>query len=186
MCSPFTDCCANRLCYSQHEAIIADGMLDAATTVMAIWPAPMIYAGPTEVRFLDLLSALFFPPTRPIFAPTCTVFSGVLFSITFVYRIVSVWVGWLQVLFHAKSRRNAGATYFVAGRDPAGMKGSSLAQAHPDDDLYDGNHGRCVRYPIALLPAPHLVLLEDICVACVCELCLDDLRLFVPCAIVPC
>ena len=59
-------------------------------------------------------------------------------------------VGWLQVLFHAKSRRNAGATYFVAGRDPAGMKGSSLAQAHPDDDLYDGNHGRCVRYPIAL------------------------------------
>lgn len=35
---------------------------------MAIWPAPMIYAGPTEV------------------------------------------------LFHAKSRRNAGATYFVAGR----------------------------------------------------------------------
>jgi len=80
----------------QHEAIIADGMLDAATTVMAIWPAPMIYAGPTEV------------------------------------------------LFHAKSRRNAGATYFVAGRDPAGMKGSSLAQAHPDDDLYDGNHGRYV------------------------------------------
>jgi len=77
MCSPFTDCCANRLCYSQHEAIIADGMLDAATTVMAIWPAPMIYAGPTEVRFLDPLSALFFPPTRPIFAPTCTVFSGV-------------------------------------------------------------------------------------------------------------
>lgn len=24
-------------------------MLDPATTVMAIWPAPMIYAGPTEV-----------------------------------------------------------------------------------------------------------------------------------------
>jgi 3'-phosphoadenosine 5'-phosphosulfate synthase len=80
----------------QHEAIIADGMLDAATTVMAIWPAPMIYGGPTEV------------------------------------------------LFHAKSRRNAGATYFVAGRDPAGMKGSSQAVAHPDDDLYDGNHGRYV------------------------------------------
>ncbi len=59
----------------QHEAVIQEGMLDAATTVMAIWPAPMIYGGPTEV------------------------------------------------LFHAKSRRNAGATYFVAGRDPAGMKG---------------------------------------------------------------
>jgi 3'-phosphoadenosine 5'-phosphosulfate synthase len=75
----------------QHEAVIKEGMLDGETTVMAIWPAPMIYAGPTEV------------------------------------------------LFHAKSRRNAGATYFVAGRDPAGMKGSSLAVAHPDDDLYDGN-----------------------------------------------
>ena len=49
-------------------------MLDPATTVMAIWPAPMIYAGPTEV------------------------------------------------LFHAKSRRNAGATYFVAGRDPANRR----------------------------------------------------------------
>jgi hypothetical protein len=60
-------------------------MLDPATTVMAIWPAPMIYAGPTEV------------------------------------------------LFHAKSRRNAGATYFVAGRDPAGMKGSPQAVSYPGE-----------------------------------------------------
>ena len=98
-----------------------------------------------------------------------------------------IYGGPTEVLFHAKSRRNAGATYFVAGRDPAGMKGSELAQvqqqqqqqqhtlwrhalapyyqhtilpsdaitplspptfccrqAHPDDDLYDGNHGRYV------------------------------------------
>eukprot|EP00981_Chlorochromonas_danica_P001319 scaffold284_cov247-Ochromonas_danica.AAC.5 len=94
----------------QHEAVINEGMLDAENTVMAIWPAPMIYAGPTEV------------------------------------------------LFHAKSRRNAGATYFVAGRDPAGMKGSKIAKAHPDDDLYDGNHGRYVltmspgQYPMNILP----------------------------------
>ncbi len=80
----------------QHEAVLDEKMLDPDTTVMAIWPAPMIYAGPTEV------------------------------------------------LFHAKSRRNAGATYFVAGRDPAGMKGSSIAEAHPDDDLYNGDHGRYV------------------------------------------
>lgn len=80
----------------QHEAVIEAGMLDKATTIMAIWPAPMIYAGPTEV------------------------------------------------LFHAKSRRNAGATYFVAGRDPAGMKGSLEAVSSPDDDLYDGDHGRYV------------------------------------------
>lgn len=63
---------------------------------MAIWPSPMVYAGPTEVEF------------------------------------------------HAKSRRSAGASYFVVGRDPAGMKGSPNAVAHPDDDLYDGDHGRYV------------------------------------------
>ena len=94
----------------QHEAVLAENMLDPETTVMAIWPAPMIYAGPTEV------------------------------------------------LFHAKSRRNAGATYFVAGRDPAGMKGSGQALAHKNDDLYDGNHGRYVltmspgQYPMSIIP----------------------------------
>ena len=72
------------------------GGLDPETTVMAIWPAPMVYAGPTEVQF------------------------------------------------HAKSRRSAGASYFVVGRDPAGMKGSHEAVAHQDDDLYDGDHGRYV------------------------------------------
>lgn len=65
-------------------------------TVMAIWPSPMVYAGPTEVQF------------------------------------------------HAKSRRSAGASYFVVGRDPAGMKGSMEAVAHQDDDLYNGDHGRYV------------------------------------------
>lgn len=95
---------------NQHEAVLAEGMLDPKTTVMAIWPAPMIYAGPTEV------------------------------------------------LFHAKSRRNAGASFFVAGRDPAGMKGSELALAHPDDDLYNGDHGRYVltmspgQEPMEILP----------------------------------
>lgn len=94
----------------QHENVLAEGMLDPATTVMAIWPAPMIYGGPTEV------------------------------------------------LFHAKSRRNAGATFFVAGRDPAGMKGSDEAYFSPDDDLYDGNHGRYVlttspgQDPLEILP----------------------------------
>ena len=85
----------------QHEQVLDAGIshpggLDPATTVMAIWPSPMVYAGPTEVQF------------------------------------------------HAKSRRSAGASYFVVGRDPAGMKGSPNAVTHPDDDLYDGNHGRYV------------------------------------------
>lgn len=86
---------------NQHEQVLDAGLshpggLDPDSTVMAIWPAPMVYAGPTEVQF------------------------------------------------HAKSRRSAGASYFVVGRDPAGMKGSPNAVAHPDDDLYDGDHGRYV------------------------------------------
>lgn len=62
------------------------------------------------------------------------------------------------MLFHAKSRRNAGATFFVAGRDPAGIKRSELAPVDPDDDMYDGNHGRFVlhnspgQYPLDILP----------------------------------
>ena len=85
----------------QHEQVLNAGTshpggLDPETTVMAIWPAPMVYAGPTEVQF------------------------------------------------HAKSRRSAGASYFVVGRDPAGMKGSPIAVGHPSDDLYDGDHGRYV------------------------------------------
>ena len=85
----------------QHHEVLSAGTshpggLDPDTTVMAIWPSPMVYAGPTEV------------------------------------------------VFHAKSRRSAGASYFVVGRDPAGMKGSSLAVAHKDDDLYNGDHGRYV------------------------------------------
>jgi len=55
-----------------------------------------------------------------------------------------VYAGPTEVQFHAKSRRSAGASYFVVGRDPAGMKGSMDALAHPDDDLYDGDHGRYV------------------------------------------
>ena len=80
----------------QHVAVLNEGMLDPKTTVMAIWPAPMIYAGPTEV------------------------------------------------IFHAKSRRNAGAGFFVVGRDPAGMKGSAEAATFKDDDLYHPDHGRYV------------------------------------------
>lgn len=40
--------------------------------------------------------------------------------------------------------RSGGASFFVVGRDPAGMKGSPDAVAHPDDDLYDPEHGRYV------------------------------------------
>ena len=34
---------------TQHAAILQDGVLDPASTVVAIFPSPMMYAGPTEV-----------------------------------------------------------------------------------------------------------------------------------------
>lgn len=33
----------------QHEAVLNEGVLDPANTVIAIFPSPMMYAGPTEV-----------------------------------------------------------------------------------------------------------------------------------------
>ncbi|XP_072996842.1 ATP sulfurylase 1, chloroplastic-like [Typha latifolia] len=75
----------------QHEKVLEDGVLDPETTVVAIFPSPMHYAGPTEVQW------------------------------------------------HAKSRINAGANFYIVGRDPAGM-------GHPNEkrDLYDANHGKMV------------------------------------------
>lgn len=34
----------------QHAAVLEDGVLDPASTIVAIFPSPMMYAGPTEVR----------------------------------------------------------------------------------------------------------------------------------------
>lgn len=75
----------------QHHAVLEDGVLDAESTVLAIFPSPMMYAGPTEVQW------------------------------------------------HCKARMNAGATFYIVGRDPAGMP-------HPEAkrDLYDPTHGKKV------------------------------------------
>ncbi|CAL9157852.1 ATP sulfurylase 1, chloroplastic [Musa acuminata AAA Group] len=75
----------------QHEKVLEDGVLNPETTVVAIFPSPMHYAGPTEVQW------------------------------------------------HAKSRINAGANFYIVGRDPAGM-------SHPIEkrDLYDADHGKKV------------------------------------------
>jgi len=35
----------------QHKAIMDEGVLDPASTVLAIFPSPMMYAGPTEVQW---------------------------------------------------------------------------------------------------------------------------------------
>lgn len=34
----------------QHAAVLEDGILDPQSTIVAIFPSPMMYAGPTEVR----------------------------------------------------------------------------------------------------------------------------------------
>lgn len=56
-----------------------------------------------------------------------------------------------QVQWHAKGRMNAGANFYIVGRDPAGMP-------HPEPphpDLYDATHGSRV-----LAMAPGLAGLE--------------------------
>lgn len=35
----------------QHEAVLEDNILDKSSTVLAIFPSPMMYAGPTEVQW---------------------------------------------------------------------------------------------------------------------------------------
>lgn len=86
----------------QHHEVLEEGVLDPNNTVLAIFPSPMMYAGPTEVQW------------------------------------------------HSKARVAAGATFYIVGRDPAGMP-------HPDtkEDLYDPSHGRKV-----LQMAPGLTQLE--------------------------
>ncbi|CAG9855951.1 unnamed protein product [Phyllotreta striolata] len=93
----------------QHEAVLDEGLLDRASTILAIFPSPMMYAGPTEVQW------------------------------------------------HAKARMNAGANFYIVGRDPAGITHPAGKDATPDGNLYDPMHGGRV-----LKMAPGLVSLEII------------------------
>lgn len=43
----------------QHAAILEEKILDPESTVIAIFPSPMMYAGPTEVGFSFLLFVFF-------------------------------------------------------------------------------------------------------------------------------
>ncbi|KAH8322853.1 hypothetical protein KR059_008962 [Drosophila kikkawai] len=76
----------------QHQAVLDAGVLRRDDTVLAIFPSPMMYAGPTEVQW------------------------------------------------HAKARMNAGANFYIVGRDPAGMPHPDK-KAYPDGNLYDATHG---------------------------------------------
>jgi len=73
----------------QHHAIIKNGVFGDTPVVLAIFPSPMLYAGPREVQW------------------------------------------------HALARLNGGATHYIVGRDPAGMK-------HPatGEDIYEMWHGQ--------------------------------------------
>nr|CAI5836236.1 unnamed protein product [Callosobruchus analis] len=88
----------------QHEAVLDAELLDKSSAILAIFPSPMQYAGPTEVQW------------------------------------------------HAKARMNAGANFYIVGRDPAEGKGAT-----PDGNLYDPTHGSRV-----LKMAPGLDALEII------------------------
>ena len=46
----------------QHAAVLDEGVLDPETTIVAIFPSPMMYAGPTEVT----------PPAAPSSATPCS------------------------------------------------------------------------------------------------------------------
>lgn len=93
----------------QHQAVLEEGLLDEKSTVLAIFPSPMMYAGPTEVQW------------------------------------------------HAKARMNAGANFFIVGRDPAGMGHPAGKEASLDGNLYESTHGGRV-----LKMAPGLTNLEII------------------------
>lgn len=77
---------------AQHQAVMDAGVLDRENTILAIFPSPMMYAGPTEVQW------------------------------------------------HAKSRMVAGATFYIVGRDPAGMAHPDKSM-YPDGNLYEDTHG---------------------------------------------
>uniref|UniRef100_A0A8D8J6W2 Bifunctional 3'-phosphoadenosine 5'-phosphosulfate synthase n=4 Tax=Culex pipiens TaxID=7175 RepID=A0A8D8J6W2_CULPI len=77
---------------AQHQAVLDSGVLKREHTILAIFPSPMMYAGPTEVQW------------------------------------------------HAKARMNAGANFYIVGRDPAGMPHPDK-NMYPDGNLYDGAHG---------------------------------------------
>ncbi|XP_075697313.1 bifunctional 3'-phosphoadenosine 5'-phosphosulfate synthase 2 [Rhinoderma darwinii] len=88
----------------QHAAVLEEGILDPKSTIVAIFPSPMLYAGPTEVQW------------------------------------------------HCRARMIAGSSFYIVGRDPAGMP-------HPEtkEDLYEPTHGGKV-----LSMAPGLTSVEII------------------------
>jgi 3'-phosphoadenosine 5'-phosphosulfate synthase len=100
----------------QHKAIMEEGVLDPDSTVLAIFPSPMMYAG-EERMFIYKYNDVF----------KCRLWFDRFFR----------FAGPTEVQWHAKARMSAGANFYIVGRDPAGMP-------HPDPpkrDLYAATHG---------------------------------------------
>ena len=77
----------------QHKAIMDDGVLDPESTVLAIFPSPMMYAGE---KIMPTLNVVFTTDRHCHLGPT-------------------------EVQWHAKARMACGANFYIVGRDPAGM-----------------------------------------------------------------
>lgn len=64
----------------QHKAVLEEGVLDPDSTVVAIFPSPMMYAGPTEVKYIFvndnnfLLSCYVYRPSVKLI---CTLIHGI-------------------------------------------------------------------------------------------------------------
>ena len=57
----------------QHKAVLEEGLLEKDSTVIAIFPSPMMYAGPTEVKFKwCLLHSFLFQTVLDPCLLTCT------------------------------------------------------------------------------------------------------------------
>lgn len=95
----------------QHKAIIEEGVLDKKSTVLAIFPSPMMYAGPTEVSYARKVWRMI---VQAVLTPLP-----------------------VQVQWHAKSRMCAGVHFYIVGRDPAGMPHPDP----PKRDIYQPSHG---------------------------------------------
>lgn len=124
----------------QHDAVLKEGILDPDHTIVAIFPSPMMYAGPTEVQ------AVFF---FLVFCFTNRGDGGQ--SLAFGFEFAGIPVH-SQVQWHCRARMVAGANFYIVGRDPAGMP-------HPETkkDLYEPTHGGKV-----LTMAPGLTSVEII------------------------
>ena len=62
-----------------------------------------------------------------------------IFSSSAIFPSPMMYAGPTEVQWHCKARIAAGATFYIVGRDPAGI-------GHPDHkgDLYEASHGRKV------------------------------------------